>query len=330
MSSHPPSPFPRGWFLVAWSDELAPGQVKPARYFGRDLVLYRTQSGVAGVADAHCPHLGAHLGHGGKIVGERLHCPFHKWGYDGDTGRCSSIPFTDKVHARAKIRVWPVHEEAGMVLAWHHEAGEEPQWAFPTYEKLEPGAWTPWSQDEWRIRSHVYDLTENDVDCAHMPAVHDFTQTIPETEAEVDGPLMHVKMVTEVTLKTFGFKGSILAPAYTTKVGLGFLLVKQTIEQGPLTIDFRTIGSFTPIDEEHVHIRVRHTARKLRIPFLANMILRNYHDTFRATVDQDVPIWENKRYVDQPLLFVNDGPILRYRQWLRQFYPQDAEQLAAK
>jgi len=329
VSFRPPSAFPRGWFLVAWSDELAPGQVKPARFFGRDLVLFRTASGAARLADAHCPHLGAHLGHGGVVEGERLRCPFHRWAWDGATGKCAAVPFTDQP-PRAQVRTWHVHEEGGMVLAWYHEAGEPPSWAFPTMEVLEPKSWTPWTGVEWTIRSHVYDITENDVDCAHMPAVHDFTTTVPRTEAVADGPLMHVTMVTEVTLGTFGMKGKILAPAHTTKVGMGFLLVKQTIDTGRSTVDFRTIGSFTPVDEDHVRIRARHTVRRMRMPFMASLVARNYHDTFKATVEQDIPIWENKRYVERPLLSAADGPILKFRQWSRQFWPDPADAAAAK
>ncbi|WP_425436809.1 Rieske 2Fe-2S domain-containing protein [Mycobacterium rhizamassiliense] len=39
--------------------------------------MYRTKSGLARAIEAYCPHLGAHLGHGGKVLGDELHCPFH-------------------------------------------------------------------------------------------------------------------------------------------------------------------------------------------------------------------------------------------------------------
>ena len=32
---------PTGWFQIAWSHEITPGGVRPLRYFGEDLVLYR-------------------------------------------------------------------------------------------------------------------------------------------------------------------------------------------------------------------------------------------------------------------------------------------------
>ncbi|CAF4939253.1 unnamed protein product, partial [Rotaria socialis] len=36
-----------------------------------------------------CPHMGAHLGVGGKIRhGTCIECPFHGWTFDGETGDC--------------------------------------------------------------------------------------------------------------------------------------------------------------------------------------------------------------------------------------------------
>ena len=55
-------PIPNGWFQIAYSDELTPGTVMPLRYFGKDLVAFRTESGQVAVLDAFCPHLGAQIG----------------------------------------------------------------------------------------------------------------------------------------------------------------------------------------------------------------------------------------------------------------------------
>ena len=66
--SRSPFPIPFGWYQIGWPSDVAVGEVKPLRYFGRHLVLWRGQDGVAHVQDAFCPHLGAHLGHGGKVV----------------------------------------------------------------------------------------------------------------------------------------------------------------------------------------------------------------------------------------------------------------------
>lgn len=57
-----PCPSLSGWFFVHYSDDLRIGDVKTLRYFGQDLVLFRNEGGEAGMLDAYCPHLGAHLG----------------------------------------------------------------------------------------------------------------------------------------------------------------------------------------------------------------------------------------------------------------------------
>jgi 3-ketosteroid 9alpha-monooxygenase subunit A len=70
---------PSGWFQVAWSAEIGVGDVRPLRYFDTDLVAFRGTSGRLTVLDAHCPHMGADLGYGGRVEGDDIVCPFHAW-----------------------------------------------------------------------------------------------------------------------------------------------------------------------------------------------------------------------------------------------------------
>ena len=69
---HTPLPIPNGWFAVAWSRELVAGEATRIRYFDHEMVLFRTRSGAAKVLDAYCAHLGAHLGEGGRVMGESI------------------------------------------------------------------------------------------------------------------------------------------------------------------------------------------------------------------------------------------------------------------
>ena len=43
--------------------------------------------------------------------------------------------------------------------------------------------------------------------------------------------------------------------------------------------------------------------------------------SFVHDLQQDFMIWENKRYIQPPALAAGDGPIGKYRTWVRQFYP---------
>src|SRR5690554_6009815 len=102
--------YPRGWFQVAWAAEIPPGTVHRMRYFGRELVAYRGDAGQLHVLDAYCPHLGAHLGHGGRVEGDCIRCPYHGWKFDG-SGKNVEIPLTDRVNRAVTIAPWIVHED---------------------------------------------------------------------------------------------------------------------------------------------------------------------------------------------------------------------------
>ena len=43
---------PNGWFCIGYEDEIPAGGVQPLKYFGKDLVLFRTESGQLTVLDA--------------------------------------------------------------------------------------------------------------------------------------------------------------------------------------------------------------------------------------------------------------------------------------
>jgi hypothetical protein len=65
--------------MVGWSPEFPVGEVRPLQYFGEHLVAYRDEHGELHVLEAHCKHLGAHIGHAGKVVDdcEDLALRFH-------------------------------------------------------------------------------------------------------------------------------------------------------------------------------------------------------------------------------------------------------------
>ena len=64
-----------GWYQIAFEHELT-RDVTPVAVGERRLVVVRTQSGLR-VADAVCPHRGAHLGFGGSYANGAIICPFH-------------------------------------------------------------------------------------------------------------------------------------------------------------------------------------------------------------------------------------------------------------
>ncbi|CAN7993110.1 unnamed protein product [Ixodes hexagonus] len=139
---------------------------------GLDLVAFRTKDGIAHVADAHCPHLGAHLGFVGRVVGDCIECPFHGWRFSGKTGACTHAPFSTKVPEFVKLKQWDAHEVLGFLFVWHHAEGEEPSWRIEDIPLITNGDWKPFSRFDHRISCHLRDLAENAFDTAHAQYLH--------------------------------------------------------------------------------------------------------------------------------------------------------------
>ena len=188
-----PFPIPYSWYQVAWSDELPVGGVRPLYYFATDLVLWRDDEGTAHLQDAICPHLGAHLGHGGHVEGCTLQCPFHGWRYDGE-GTNVDIPYSSRTNGRAKLRTYPVVERNGLIMAWYHPDGVEPLFDIPEVPELNDDTrFTPQVHRSFDIPAAWQEIAENQVDVAHFRYVHN-TDIVPEiAEYSTDGHMAYLR-----------------------------------------------------------------------------------------------------------------------------------------
>ncbi|MEO3783741.1 Rieske 2Fe-2S domain-containing protein [Actinocorallia sp. B10E7] len=303
-----PFPIPNGWFAVARSDEVAAGKVIPAHYFGRDLAVFRTVDGEARVVDAYCVHLGANLAKGGRVAGQLLECPFHAWRYDGVSGRCVEVPYTDaEPSPKARVRAYPVVERFGLIFAWHQLGGAAPYIPMPEMEEFDDEDWSEPVFHEFHFATCCQEMAENNADYVHFKYVHGM-ESVPSGEVEYDG---FVKTVTE--RQEFKNKeGKVYPLDFVRKsygLGLGALRLKGVMS---------FVSSVSPVDEENVHIRWVFTFPRSMQKFSERMI-----NTFVEAIAEDVPIWENKVYVEKPLLIKGDGPIIEFRHWAGQFYGEE-------
>jgi nitrite reductase/ring-hydroxylating ferredoxin subunit len=101
-----PGPYPNGWYNIGVSKMIKKGEIKTVSCLGEDLVIFRGNDNKLGVLNAHCPHIGAHLGVGGKVVGNAIECPFHGWRFNKE-GECVHIPYTNKeIPCVARTKAW--------------------------------------------------------------------------------------------------------------------------------------------------------------------------------------------------------------------------------
>jgi phenylpropionate dioxygenase-like ring-hydroxylating dioxygenase large terminal subunit len=304
---YPFTPYPRGWFRAVFASELAPGEVKTLELLGRELVAFRTGAGEAAVVDPHCPHLGAHLGHGGTVQGESIRCPFHHWAF-GTDGRCTRIPYAPRIPPRARLRSWPVTERNGMLMLWHDPDGRAPGFEVPALPELEDPDWLPLDVRTWRVRGSWLDMNENCVDPVHFRYVHG-TGAIPSTHAEIRG---HVHVATS-SFEMEAPGGPVDATLTTTDYGPGL----QTVHIDGL-VPTLMVNTATPLDAEYTDVRFGYTVKTGGDPRKSRLAASIIED-LKQQFEHDLPIWEHKRCWDKPLLVKGDGPISTYRKWYAQF-----------
>lgn len=311
-------PIPFGWFAVAMSNEISVGDVQTKRYFATELVVWRGEDGKVNAVDPYCPHLGAHLGAGGEVIGSNLRCPFHHWSFNGQGG-VTDIPYTGVIAPRLKrdncLQTWPVHEEEGVVYVWYHPRKAAPKWqveGLPPMPQGVAGAWVEAEQHEWVIGIHAQEITENGQDFAHFRAVHG-TQGPPETEFKVEGWVRRTSVETQMVTP----RGPMTGRIDTVATGPG-----QSLTHFSDVTDVIMAQQVTPIDTHSTHLRWQ----LYHLPDISEGKMRVTKARMRdlvKQVNQDVPIWEAKRYQSEPLLVQGDGPILAYRRNYQRFYQFD-------
>jgi len=313
VSSRYPFPaVPDGWFGVCASEAVPAGAVTTLQYLGRELVAFRGDDGAARVFDAHCPHLGAHLGFGGRVCGDGISCPFHGWRFDGD-GRLAEVPRLGRRPPRVQAHAWEVRERDGRVFVWHHAGGAGPAYDVPSYRR-DGASWTPWRIDTYRVRIGLQDLTENIIDRAHFYTVHDMVPPDDDHFAVTfDGPSMVVDQSVKVTAVTdSGFE----VRTRTTAWGPGIVAVE--VREGAL--DMLTFITQTPVDDEITEITIHFSMKALGDDQATASVAELNAKVTNLQFTQDIPIWEHKVYRQRPVLTKVDGPIAQYRRWFRQFY----------
>ena len=330
-----PGRYARGWHLVLFSSELQIGEVKKLHYFGKDIVAYRGESGNAAILDAHCPHLGANLGSGeGRVRGDNIACPFHGWTFNA-RGECVEIPYATSIPDRAAnaLKGWPVLEKNGFIAVWYAADGEDPEHYLPDIAEWSEQGWGDWAFYRSRIRAQPCDVIENIVDIAHFPHVHGGRVQSWENR-------FGKRSVTQLSTVKIDPAAKMIIPA-----GLA-LELEETPEDviaedawgdatyhGPSIMYYQTqsissqvsfkswwVNSHTAVNENEVDLCSAVIVSSLTDDPLPPEFIKLYSQMAHFAFSQDVEIWKDKVYREDPILCDGDGPINKLRRWYEQFY----------
>jgi 3-ketosteroid 9alpha-monooxygenase subunit A len=333
MAKPPLSMKPTGWFQVAWSDEIAVGDVYNMHYFGQEMVAWRAQSERITVMDAYCEDLGAHLGFGGHVEGDVIECAFHGWQWNHE-GRNVCIPYEKRPNRGRRMRTYPVVERNESIYIWHDAHGRDPFFDVPdVFASFEDDSsladyWPRASLYERNLELHPQYVLENGVDFAHFKFVHN-TPIVPVfTRHDFDSPVPYVDF-------TITFEGDenqsidhIKSGVEAINGGLGVAVTKSS-----RMVDNRTISAITPVDENTSDVRftvyIGRTPGKDTARAAANA--REFGQEIIRQFSQDVDIWSHQRYSDPPALSSSEFKgFTAIREWARQFYPDGGGGSAAE
>ncbi|MCT9126237.1 Rieske 2Fe-2S domain-containing protein [Cupriavidus gilardii] len=310
MDRLPLRPYAFGWFQVEYGDALKRGDVRPVRAFGQEFVLWREHDGTAHLMDAYCRHLGAHLGHGGRVVGNEIQCPFHGWRYDG-RGECTRIPYSPDASLQSRgMRRWPTVESNGLILAWWHPQDRPPSYEFPRLPEYGHGEWSRYHRHAWQVQTVWQEIQENIVDSTHFHYLHGVESLAVVDRFEPRGPVLDVNIVHQFKTPRGVQRGYIQTTLY------GPYLVTVRFRIGDLA-EILFVDAITPRETNEVELRFSLMARLSGIE-APDMSLELVNEAIRQ-VSQDVPIWNHKAHRPRPSLARGDGPVMKFREWARQF-----------
>lgn len=321
---------PTGWFQVAWSAEVALGEIVRRHYFDQELVVFRTASGRVHVFDAYCEHLGAHLGHGGQVVGENIKCPFHGWEWNAE-GRNVCIPYEDQPNRGRRIPTWRVVERNEGIFIWHDLQGREPLFEVPDiFTMFDDDA----SADDYYLswphgtmicaakELHPQYVVENGVDFAHFKYVHRTDEVPAFTRLDfLDWSFradFDMNWRPSKTSAAVGEDDVVHGGTQAWNIGISL-----SFSHSWGTAHTRSLVTVTPIDGERSDLRS--TTWIERTPGDDSLEIPEYlHRRVRVANNQvlaDVNIWEHQRYTHPPGLATAEARGFRdVRRWARRFY----------
>jgi phenylpropionate dioxygenase-like ring-hydroxylating dioxygenase large terminal subunit len=328
-----PCPYPDAWYGLCYSDDLKERDLIDAVCCGVELIVCR-YNGKASVLDAYCTHQGAHLGHGGGKVDASgcLVCPFHGWRFDCK-GKAVSTPCGDAIPNGSDLKEYPCVERNGVVCVWmaassHHKSASaisKPPWfEVPLVDEVDSKAWRYDGFAENIVNAVTQELQENGPDIAHLHHLHhnfaiDSLQWLLShswemtwTPGEGDESHLAFMKVFQWFILLGRWKLPMVIEANLTQVSSALVIFRFKLPLIGRLVMIQTVTPQAPACQRMCH----GVFSEPRVPrFVAKILLY----IVQHAVEQDVPIWQHKRFEPNPRLTHIDAKVKVYRNWCRQF-----------
>lgn len=351
---HFPPGFPNTWHAVCNAADVANGQVKSISALGTELVAFRGADGKVAVLDAFCPHMGAHLGSGGQVVGNSIRCPFHGWDFDRH-GQCQRIPYTtrltEEIRKSAQTRAYETREVLGRIFIWFDAEGRPPQWEMEAGKDLEDSLAAGDSyvvvMRRTEFHQHCCEMHMNSADPYHFQTLHaplpipgfgwmiKGIHSIKTTygEGELFGKVEkrgHLTLFREKTMGMYLF-GKKRWPLPFSESIASMIDTIVTFE-GPTMMHFRLVTPLGTIRQVKTILPIEPFKQQVEMYWYAErsvprIIAYLLSLIGKFAVEQDREVWENKLYWKNPVVVEGDGPFMDFFEWYNQFYSENSAKI---
>jgi phenylpropionate dioxygenase-like ring-hydroxylating dioxygenase large terminal subunit len=175
------------------------------RLHGTDLVLFRTASGEIGALEDRCPHRRMKLSLG-KVIGDRLQCPYHGWTYD--CRGAGESPATPKLQVMATCL--EARERLGFV--WVKSAASRPD--LPRFPTREADGYFHLFTLRHDVRAPLEVTVDNFCEIEHTPTTHDFfgydLRRMPEVQVRFETTATSVRVINQGPPRRMGWAYRLL------------------------------------------------------------------------------------------------------------------------
>lgn len=288
----------KGWFQVAFEKDLVTDMTSTC-IGQRRLLLLRTPAGIRAF-DAHCPHRGANLAFGGRVIDGAIQCPFHHFRIRLGCSQQSRGEFA--------VREYPLLSAGGMIFV---RLSEELDNGWLAYMEALVRDHHIINGFEMSIRAPSELIIENAFDRLHFHAVHGIrteafeVRSGPAGELLVESKFLVPNPGKEVTVARY--LAVVVSPALTMVELHG-------------TIPYTVITGAT--DAGNGECTVRLTLALPRSHFPAGPPRAFYEPLLaysRRGLEEDRVIWENMSRMTIPCWTTEDHPSIRYSQFCELF-----------
>ncbi|KAH8379166.1 hypothetical protein KR009_003336, partial [Drosophila setifemur] len=328
-------PYPNGWYGILESSKLRAGEATFVSCLGEQLVVYRTQQQQVFILDAYCPHLGANMGIGGRVVDDCIECPFHQWSFRGSDGKCVNIPYSTSVPKGSMLKKWISQETNGFIFVWYHAEPKEIPWDLSIHLTALQKDFVYHGQNEFYVNCHIQEIPENGADIAHFDAIHNDCfiagTSVPEkcTLSRCGShhwkaswfPSDEYKHLAEVRLKhaleIFGKFYCFQMDVTGKQIGPSCVCLETSSTTFGKFQIFQIITPIEPLLQKVVHrfYGPRWLAPLMKIFICGESIM----------FERDMNIWNHKVFRRNPILTKEDAPIKQFRFWYSQFYTPNSK-----